>query len=68
MQLHSTAAYYPERPTPEEQGLARSLIQSVAAFYPCGYCRKDFAASVQTDPPKCVGVRVGFGRAWYALC
>lgn len=50
-QLHSTAAYYPEAPTAEEQGLARALIQSVAAFYPCGYCRKDFQKSVKADPP-----------------
>lgn len=51
-QLHSTAAYYPEAPTAEEQGLARALIQSVAAFYPCGYCRKDFQKSVKADPPR----------------
>lgn len=53
-QLHSIAAYYPEKPTESEQGLARSLMQSIAAFYPCGYCRKDFQKSIASDPPKCV--------------
>ena len=50
--LHSTAAYYPENPTPQEQSLAAGLIHGIAGLYPCTHCRKDFQACVKEAPPR----------------
>ena len=50
--LHSTAAYYPDTPTPQEQSLAAGLIHGIAGLYPCTYCREDFRACVKEAPPR----------------
>lgn len=39
----------------------RQLIAGVAAFYPCSYCRKDFAQSVRAVEPDVSG-REGLSR------
>lgn len=50
--LHSTAAYYPESPTPQEQSLAAGLVHGIAGLYPCTYCRTDFQECIQALPPR----------------
>jgi mitochondrial FAD-linked sulfhydryl oxidase len=51
-QLHSTAAYFPEKPTPEQQLKAKGLVDGLAAFYPCSYCAKDFRRCIAKHPPR----------------
>lgn len=49
-QLHTTAAYFPEKPTPEEQKAAKDLVSGLAALYPCPHCAEDFRESVTAAP------------------
>lgn len=39
MFLHTMAAYYPEEPSRAQQTLMRSVMDGVAEFYPCSFCR-----------------------------
>ena len=48
--LHTTAAYYPENPSPFAQLAATALVGAVAALYPCDDCRTDFAEAVKREP------------------
>eukprot|EP00924_Labyrinthula_sp_SR-Ha-C_P012588 snap_masked-scaffold_10-processed-gene-11.40-mRNA-1 protein AED:0.02 eAED:0.02 QI:0/0/0/1/1/1/2/0/144 len=48
--LHSTAAYFPDKPTRDEQQLAQELMKSVAKFYPCNFCRNRFQKDVEEHP------------------
>ncbi|KAI9148530.1 Flavin-linked sulfhydryl oxidase of the mitochondrial IMS [Blastocladiella emersonii ATCC 22665] len=50
--LHTTAAYFPETPTPAQQAAATSLIASVASLYPCGWCADHLREYVAQKPPK----------------
>merc|ERR1711893_412994 len=40
--LHTMAAYYPDKPTPEQQVSMNQFITSFSQFYPCKPCAKDF--------------------------
>jgi len=40
--LHTVAASYPEKPSPQQQADARSFISSFARLYPCYWCGTDF--------------------------
>jgi FAD-linked sulfhydryl oxidase len=40
--LHTIAAYYPEKPTEQEQTSMKGFIQSFAQFFPCRECASDF--------------------------
>ncbi|KAJ1459666.1 ERV/ALR sulfhydryl oxidase domain-containing protein [Pelagophyceae sp. CCMP2097] len=57
--LHTTAAYYPDEPTPADKTAAAGLISGLAALYPCAHCAEDFRATTKADPPK-LGSRVEF--------
>lgn len=59
--LHTTAAYYPVHPTPAQQQSMRGLIRGLTDFYPCSYCRKDFADKVRLTEPDVRG-REGLSR------
>ncbi|KAI5449964.1 Flavin-linked sulfhydryl oxidase of the mitochondrial IMS [Naganishia albida] len=59
--LHTTAAYYPRHPTPTQQTHMRSLIHSLAEFYPCTWCAKDFRERIAEAPPDVAG-REGLSR------
>ncbi|MEN2496875.1 MAG: hypothetical protein MHMPM18_001340 [Marteilia pararefringens] len=37
--LHTTAAYYPEKPDDNQKNNARALIESLKVLYACGFCR-----------------------------
>jgi FAD-linked sulfhydryl oxidase len=37
--LHTTAAYYPEKPAPSQRESMKSFIESFAQHYPCWFCK-----------------------------
>jgi mitochondrial FAD-linked sulfhydryl oxidase len=59
--LHTTAAYYPERPTPIQRANMLSLIRSLPMLYPCTSCASDFGEDMEMHPPDVSG-RVGLSR------
>ena len=40
--LHTMAAYYPDKPTTEQQSSMNQFITSFSNFYPCKPCARDF--------------------------
>mmetsp|Transcript_20454 Transcript_20454/g.30949 ORF Transcript_20454/g.30949 Transcript_20454/m.30949 type:complete len:187 (+) Transcript_20454:201-761(+) len=63
--LHTMAAYYPDQPSDVEQQMAQSFISSLAAFYPCSWCAKDFQKKIVQFPP-CVENRECFSK-WMCM-
>lgn len=59
--LHTTAAYYPERPTAVQRANMMSLIRSLPILYPCTTCASDFGEDIGKHPPDVSG-RVGLSR------
>ncbi|RWS08987.1 FAD-linked sulfhydryl oxidase ALR-like protein [Dinothrombium tinctorium] len=50
--LHTMAAYFPDRPTDEQQRDMKTFINLFSKFYPCEYCAKDMQVDIANDPPK----------------
>uniref|UniRef100_A0A7R9UEP7 Sulfhydryl oxidase n=1 Tax=Pinguiococcus pyrenoidosus TaxID=172671 RepID=A0A7R9UEP7_9STRA len=50
--LHTTAAYYPERPCKKDMQAAKRFIEGFAALYPCSHCAEDFREAVRQNPPR----------------
>lgn len=50
--LHSLAANYPDHPSDEQKGHARSLFHAIAILYPCPTCAKDFQENITQSPPR----------------
>ncbi|KAF9531710.1 ERV/ALR sulfhydryl oxidase domain-containing protein [Crepidotus variabilis] len=61
MFLHTTAAYYPEKPTPTQRANMLMLLRSLPILYPCGWCAEDFGKDLQSNPPQ-VGGREALSR------
>jgi FAD-linked sulfhydryl oxidase len=40
--LHTMAAYYPDKPTPEERSDMANFFTTFSKFYPCYECAQDF--------------------------
>ncbi|ESK97885.1 augmenter of liver regeneration [Moniliophthora roreri MCA 2997] len=59
--LHSTAAYYPTKPTPTQRANMISLIRALPLFYPCHVCADDFGEDLKRNPPDVSG-REGLSR------
>jgi FAD-linked sulfhydryl oxidase len=59
--LHTTAAYYPDNPTAEQQAQMLALIEALGNFYPCSYCATDFRRKMRRHPPD-VTSRQGLSR------
>ncbi|KNZ74567.1 FAD-linked sulfhydryl oxidase ALR [Termitomyces sp. J132] len=59
--LHTTAAYYPERPTPTQRANMLMLLRSLPLLYPCSNCAEDFGEDIGKNPPDVSG-RVGLSR------
>ena len=49
--LHTTAAYYPESPTPTQRAHMLQLLHALPQLYPCSHCAEDLGARVQRRPP-----------------
>ncbi|KAG8731627.1 hypothetical protein FRC12_019649 [Ceratobasidium sp. 428] len=50
--LHTTAAYYPESPTKQQQSHMLSLLRALPSLYPCSSCAEDFGKDLQSNPPE----------------
>jgi len=50
--LHSMAAWYPQRPTSDEQSKMKNFIEALSMFYPCTYCAEDFRENLKNNPVK----------------
>ena len=53
--LHTTAAYYPEKPTPSQRANMLMLLRSLPVLYPCTWCAEDFGNDVNRHPPDVSG-------------
>lgn len=53
--LHTTAAYYPEKPTPTQRANMLMLLGSLPVLYPCGWCAKDFGEDMAKHKPEVSG-------------
>jgi FAD-linked sulfhydryl oxidase len=62
--LHTTAAYYPERPSPTQRAHMLQLLYALPTLYPCGHCADHLGERLRRRPPD-VHSRAGLG-AW--LC
>jgi len=45
------AAWYPDKPSPEDRSQMTAFMNSLARFYPCTWCATDFQANVAKSPP-----------------
>ena len=59
--LHTWAAYYPEEPTRSQQSLARSMVEGLAEFYPCHFCRAHLQEQVCARRTSCLARHVQHG-------
>ncbi|EJT48692.1 hypothetical protein A1Q1_02237 [Trichosporon asahii var. asahii CBS 2479] len=50
--LHTTAAYYPDKPTPVQKTHMVNLLSSLPSLYPCTWCADDFGESIKANPPQ----------------
>ncbi|KAF0688374.1 Aste57867_19994 [Aphanomyces stellatus] len=50
--LHTTAAYYPDKPTQAQKNQATTFVESFAQLYPCKHCAGDFQENIKDTPPK----------------
>ncbi|KDR80601.1 hypothetical protein GALMADRAFT_240932 [Galerina marginata CBS 339.88] len=53
--LHTTAAYYPEKPTPTQRVNMLVLLRSLPLLYPCTWCAEDFGKDIEKSPPDVSG-------------
>ncbi|GFR94432.1 sulfhydryl oxidase [Elysia marginata] len=49
--LHTMAAYYPEKPSAEQQNKMKSFISLLSDFYPCHKCAANLREDLKTDTP-----------------
>ena len=49
--LHTTAAYYPEAPTPTQRAHMLQLLHALPRLYPCSHCAEDLGTRIQRRPP-----------------
>ncbi len=49
--LHTTAAYYPDAPTPTQRAHMLQLLHSLPQLYPCSHCAEDLGTRIQRRPP-----------------
>ncbi|PPQ91485.1 hypothetical protein CVT25_013742 [Psilocybe cyanescens] len=53
--LHTTAAYYPEKPNSSQRANMLMLLRSLPVLYPCTWCADDFGENIQKSPPDVSG-------------
>jgi mitochondrial FAD-linked sulfhydryl oxidase len=58
--LHTTASYYPPRPSPAHQKQMLNLLHSLPTLYPCPHCAEHLGEMMKATPPdKVVNTREG---------
>lgn len=50
--LHTTAAYYPDKPSAAQKTHMTNLLSSLPSLYPCTWCADDFGESIKANPPQ----------------
>ena len=48
--MHTMAAWYPEKPTQQDQREMSQFMSAVARFYPCSWCAQDFQENLAKSP------------------
>lgn len=51
-QLHTFAAYFPERPSASQSADAIGFMRAIGSLYPCTHCAEDFRAGMEESPPR----------------
>ncbi|TFY61734.1 hypothetical protein EVJ58_g4322 [Rhodofomes roseus] len=59
--LHTTAAYYPEKPTSNQRVNMLTLLRSLPVLYPCSHCASHLDTNIKENPPDVSG-RVALSR------
>lgn len=59
--LHTTAAYYPEQPSPAQRTRMLGLLFALPVLYPCSWCATHLGEEMQRAPPDVSG-RVGLSK------
>ncbi|PIL25322.1 hypothetical protein GSI_13211 [Ganoderma sinense ZZ0214-1] len=59
--LHTTAAYFPEKPTQAQRVNMLSLLRALPVLYPCSSCAQHLGENMKTRPPDVSG-RAGLSR------
>lgn len=59
--LHTTAAYYPEKPTPNQRANMLTLLRALPIVYACSHCATHLGDNMQGHPPDVSG-RLGLSR------
>ena len=59
--LHTTAAYFPEKPTQSQRVNMLSLLRALPVLYPCSTCAQHLGENMKTRPPDVSG-RAGLSR------
>ncbi|OCH87819.1 FAD-dependent thiol oxidase [Obba rivulosa] len=59
--LHTTAAYFPERPSPGQRANMLLLLHALPTLYPCGHCAEHLGREMERRPPD-VRNRVALSR------
>lgn len=49
--LHTTAAYFPDKPTPMHKAHMLSLLKALPSLYPCSFCGEHLGTSLRANPP-----------------
>lgn len=50
--LHTIAASYPQKPSPDERKNMQEFIKLMSILYPCGHCAKEFREDIIESPPR----------------
>jgi FAD-linked sulfhydryl oxidase len=53
--LHTTAAYYPEHPTPSQRANMLGLLNALPLLYPCSHCASHLGGNIKDHPPDVSG-------------
>jgi FAD-linked sulfhydryl oxidase len=53
--LHTTAAYYPDRPTSNQRANMLGLLNALPSLYPCSHCASHLAENMKDHPPDVSG-------------
>ena len=49
--LHTTAAYYPEKPSPTHRANMLMLLRAIPMLSACSHCADDFGKDINVHPP-----------------